>query len=441
MPNPVLGTSQKEPALGAGFTYLGPYRGHVRATKKKFLAMQYRKAEIYPSSLDLSVQKWYVKYSYMHPFTGKFERFKVYEDINRHKGHEKIEYAKNLRDAVNTALQGGYNPFDESEKMEMWIQENERWMSAEASGDLSQCTMIRGLALFIVAKKEKGLSSSSISAYTTTANFIRNWLNEDGMLLVPARNITGRHLLDLLKREAEKSGWENKTYNNYLLFTETILNWMAERINGAIIPFNPLEGAERRQVFTRKHTPYSDDQLAAVLNDVRAKKDAFMEGIILTCYYACVRSKAELREFRIDNIQFDRDLLRLDAEGTKASEDQFIPLDPKLKEYYLSKGFDKLPKDWYVFGNQREPGPVQAAENFYARLFLEYKRNEALGLSEDHTLYAFKHTRGIHLAKAKVDPYAIMQLFRHKSLDQTMIYLRDLGCTINRDAVENSRVI
>ena len=392
----------------------------------------------------LAISKWYVYYFYMHPFSGKYERFKVYEDINLFRGDEKIQYAKDLRDATTIALKNGYSPWDEEEKLDVFLEQSELHAAALSAGDYSKSTMTYALHRFLKKKETDKKSKSTISAYKTTANFIRDWLNDNGMLLVPASEIPGQKYLDILEAEASKANWEAKTYNNYLLFTQTILNWLANKKNGVgqFIPENPIQGTEGRTVITRLHEPYTDKQLEAILKAVRSRKDTFMEGIILTCYYAAVRSKEELRNFTIGNIHFDRDLIRLDGEGTKANADQLIPLDPNLKEFFLKQGFDKLPGDWYVFGNKRTPGAVMAAQNFYGTLFRDYRESEELQellLTPEHTLYGFKHTRAIHLANAKVSPYAIMQLFRHSSLEQTMIYLRKLGCVINREATEHSR--
>ncbi|RPE05578.1 site-specific integrase [Chitinophaga lutea] len=401
--------------------------------------MQYRPAKIYPETLDLSVKKWYVFYSFIHPFTGKFERFKVYEDINLFKGEEKVNYAKNLRDAVNLSLQNGYSPYDEEEKLNLWVEETSKQAAAEAAGDRSRFTMVQGVNLFLAEKKEQGKSKSTMSAYTTTANFIKSWLNENGMLLVPAANITAVQLLTILKDEATKNNWENKTYNNYLLYTETILNWLAEKKNGRIIPENPIKGADQREVVENKPSTYTDQELNDMLALVRSANDVYMEGIIMTCYYAAVRSKEEMRAFKIKNILFDRDLLLLCPEGTKARREDYVPLDPILKRFFLAQKLDKLPLEWYVFGKGDRPGPVPASSNHYATKYRPYR--EKLKIDESKKLYNWKHTRGIHLANAGVDPYAIMQLFRHASLEQTMQYLRDLGCVINRKAVENSREI
>jgi site-specific recombinase XerD len=399
--------------------------------------MRYRAAKIHPVNMDLSVNKWFVYYSFMHPLTGKFERFKVYEDINLHTGDDKIQYAKDLRDAVNETLKKGYSPYDEGIKQQQIIAELKHRAEQETAEDLGNYSMPRALNLFLKAKQKAGKSPATMNAYNTVADIVKNWLNDNALLLAPARSLTGKQLLDMLQREADKRKWENKTYNSKLLYLETILNWLAMPLNGQIIPHNPIKGAEQRTVLQNKPSAYTDEELDAILSEVRRVKDVYMEGIILTCYYAAVRSKAEMRGLKGSNILFDRDLLLLSADATKARREDNIPLDPFLKRFYLQQGFDKLPKDWYIFGKGGAPGPHRATANYYSERYRPYR--EKFNIPEEKKLYNWKHTRAVHLGKLKVDIYAIKQLFRHKSIEETENYMRDLGIVIDRAAVQNSR--
>jgi integrase len=400
--------------------------------------MLYTSASIYPESLDLAIPKWHIEYHSQNPFTGKKERFKVYEDINRFKGIEKIQFALNLKDAVNIALKSGYNPFDAQLKAVELLKKQDEELKRQSTGARSHYTIPQAFNYFLTEKKEKGKAPATISRYKTAIEFLTEYLDEKGMLQAKAYEIKAAHLLNFLKEYSDTKKWGNKTYNNHLGSLQVIFNFLALNIHG-VIEKNPIEGAEYKNTLSTKHTAYSNTQLKNLLGLVRDKKDKYMEGIISTVYYAAVRSKAELRELKVSNIDFDRDLLRLDAIGTKGRREDYIPLDPQLKSFFISQGYHNLLPNWYVFGNKNQPGPIKAGTNHYSTLFQIYR--DHAGLSDKYTLYGFKHTRAVDLATAGVDPYAIMHLFRHQNLDDTMTYLRDLGCTINRKATVNSRAI
>lgn len=412
----------------------------VAPQKHKFLRMNihYSPAKIYPASLNLNVKKWYVIYRYMNPDTFRKEPIKVYEDINRYSGQEKISYALLLKDSVNAALRDGYNPFAadllvREEKQHQLLQEK-----INSTAERHNYTIVQAVNYFWSQKKEQKKAKATIERYQGHMGFLLEWLSERSLLLKKASEITANQIIEFLKEKAEEEEWGNKTYNNYLGTLQACFNYLAKNIHG-IIEKNPIEGAEMRTTISRKHTAYSDEQLKTVLGLVRDQKDVYMEGLILTSYYACVRAKAEMIGLRAGNVDYDRDLIRLDGENTKGRRDDYIPLDPMLKVFYISQGFEKLPADWYLFGNSGKPGQLQASANYYSEHYRKYR--DAAALDDRHTLYGFKHTRNIHLAKAGKDPYAIMQLNRHQSLDQVMTYLRDLGILINAGAVENSRKI
>ncbi|WP_343668737.1 tyrosine-type recombinase/integrase [Chitinophaga sp.] len=400
-------------------------------------SLNFTPAVIYPATLNLNVSKWYVIYRYVNPLTFRKEKFRVYEDLNRKHGADKIAYAQLLRDAVNQALREGYSPFGEEQKVQAVIAEQEHKASLQ-SIQRSSYTVIQAITYYLEQKTHQRKSVGTMRRYSGHLNLFKEWLNRQSMLLYKASDITAGVALTFLEEEDKKNGWGNTTYNNYLMTLQGFFNMISKPIHG-IIDKNPIEGAEYRETIARKHAAYSDEQLTLILKTVRDAGDTYMEGLILTSYYACVRSKEEMMALRAGNILYDRDLIRLNGEDTKARRDDYIPLDPELKAFYLAQGFDKLPKDYLLFGAKGQPGAMPASHGYYALHFRAYR--DRLGMEDRFTLYGFKHTRGIHLANAGVDPYAIMQLYRHRSLDQTMIYLRDLGCTINRKATENSRKI
>jgi hypothetical protein len=103
--------------------------------KGEITAEQYRIQKDGAEQQALSTGKWYVYYWHMHPTSGKFERFKVYEDINHHDDEAKISYAKNLKDAVTTALMKGYDPFQEEENLKEWVTEQDKQNSAAVASD------------------------------------------------------------------------------------------------------------------------------------------------------------------------------------------------------------------------------------------------------------------------------------------------------------------
>lgn len=72
----------------------------------------FKSPKIHPEDLRMDTQ-WFVYYSYLHPETGKYQRFKVCADLNRIKTKkERLAAAHDLKDSLTYLLQGGWNPFE-----------------------------------------------------------------------------------------------------------------------------------------------------------------------------------------------------------------------------------------------------------------------------------------------------------------------------------------
>ena len=56
---------------------------------------------------------------------------------------------------------------------------------------------------------------------------------------------------------------------------------------------------------------------------------------------------------------------------------------------------------------------------------------KALNLGKDYTLYSWKHSGVVVAYKAGIDIKTIQSQCRHKSLEQTDIYLKSLGLSMN----------
>lgn len=85
--------------------------------------------------------------------------------------------------------------------------------------------------------------------------------------------------------------------------------------------------------------------------------------------------------------------------------------------------------------DREKTGNSPASANYFSMLFKPFK--DKFGLGPDHTLYSWKHTRAIHLIQDGVQPYELMKMFRHSDLATTSLYLRDLGLTVDGDAINS----
>lgn len=370
-----------EPATTAGFSFITTF-GDMKRTQKNIL---YKEAQIYSKT-----EKWFVWYSFINPSSGRWQRFKVYEDINRIKDlDEKAEYAEVLRRAINIGLKSGFNPF--AERLTV-VSKN--W------------TLINGLNYFKQKLDERGLRKRTVQTYQSLIKSMYSKMK--AYLLDDIKTINKRHLITFL----ESFNDSNTSFNNRLTILRLLFNYL---IDAEILETNPASKIKSRKESITKHKYF--DQ--STWEKIRKESDNELLDFILFLYYTGTRPN-EARQLKHEHILRDRKLLFVPATISKNKKDGYVPVPEFVINKFHGEGL--------IFGS---------SVNHFGNKFMEVKKS--LKLSSDYTLYSIKHTRAIHLAQDGATPYSIMTFFRHSSLEMTMKYLRDLGLEINREAADKSR--
>lgn len=365
-----------EPAPRVGFKFIDTY-GDKLQTMANYRKPQLKKGK-----------KWFVEFYFRNPETLKFERFKIYEDINRRRGEEKEEYGELLLKAVQHGLKSGWSPFDNKELKVV----------------VKNWTVVQGLNYFKQNLPNRGLRKRTQQTYGSVLMFLYEYLP----LQTPIKELTKIQVNAIFRQAKEKRGWTNVTFNNYITFTKAIWNYLIEE---EVTDSNPIKVKPLPETIT-KHRYFSDE----VFQKIKEKAPAELLRFIMFLYHTGTRPN-EARQLKYENILRDRKLLFIPASISKNKKDDYVPLSDYVLKTYFGTGF--------IF---------HEAVNYYGRKFNELKKE--LKLPKDYTLYSIKATRAIHLAHDGADPYSIMQLFRHSGLHITMAYLRDLNVTVNREAVE-----
>lgn len=397
--NPPFATSEKKALKINAFCF----SRDTSATLMPRLYSHYR-----PPKIKKTKTRWYIEYWYRVPPELKSEynnkewhRFRVMEDINRYKTDD---YAAWLLKRVQDALQSGYNPFEQ--ETPYFIKEEPEQPNA--------WSLNTGLDAFIEYCKDKRLRPKTIQSYKTLVNFLKDYFIKDNQIYKPVASFTKNDLKAFIADK--KKGWNNSTTNNYISFTKVIFNWFVKE---DVILKSPAIALETLPVNISRHKYYSDEiaeKLKASIKQGNAELYEFCQFI----YYTATRPASEARLLQVKHILFDRKLLFVPATISKNKTDDYIPLGEDVLELLESrKGW---PSNYYIFGGERK-----RSINYFTQQYAPYKKK--FGLDVNFTLYGFKHSRCIDLAKAGADPYQIMRLFRHSSLEITMKYLRELGLT------------
>lgn len=393
--------TQQQPAPMAGFVV--PINQSPKTVPKKFIL--YRPPKI------VKGKRWYITYSYRVPlklkdkYPGEWERFRVFEDINRYKSDE---YAETLKAVVEYGLENGYNPFQDE------------LQDLEQEKNPTEWSLSFALDRFEIYCKEKGLRKKTLQTYGTVINLLREYFYKDNQVFRPVTQITKNHIKAFLSHYQNIEKWNANTYNGYLGHVNIFFNWLVKEDH---LTRSPATGIETKVVSVTRHRYYTD-AIAEKLKAEIKRANPYLYSFVEFVYYTAIRPKSEARFIQIKHLLFDRDLIHIPGHIAKNKTGDYVPMTEELKVSLIH--LKDMNPEFYVWGT-KGPAEKPTGQNHFANMYKPFK--EKFGLGPEHSLYGFKHLRAIHLAQSGASPYDIMRLFRHSSLEQTQIYLKDLGLT------------
>lgn len=369
-----------KPAPRVGFSFLSA-NGDKSQTMKY---VTYRPAKIYRG------RKWHVEYYYRDPESHEFIRFKVYENINRIKDlKDKEQFARDLRDAVNYHLEKGFNPFQEELKVVV-----KNW------------TVNQGLIFFKTNLSNRGLRHRTIQSYQSVLRFLYEYFP----LQTPIKELSKIQVNAIFRQAYLKKKWSNVTFNNYIMFTRSIWNYLIEE---EVTDSNPIKVKPLEETITR-HKYFTRE----IFDKIKENADPELLEFMMFVYHTGTRPRRETAYMRYEYILRDRGLLLVPAKINKVKRDGYIPLSNYLLERYKEK----------------EGRIFQYSGSHYNKLFSALKKK--LELDPSHTIYAMKHTRAIHMVEDGATLDEIMRFFRHTNPRTTLKYLRELGAEVNLGVAE-----
>jgi integrase len=368
--------------------------------------------KIFPANLDVS-KRWYIEYKVWHHGQGELVSRRMMGNINRiHNKEERLKAARFIRDEINALLKEGHT-IGQKETVKTLFKHLLIPDALEAAFEIKKGSIREGTWKDYVAMLKnfkKHLKQ-------------RGWVKDKiGKLTTPM----GEDFLDeLIKIRA------NKTRNNNLTNIRALLRLINRRekiwteIPGLDIPMLATT--------TNKHTVFSRAQLQ---ENKKACLEMGEEYLWLFCqfiFYTLARP-GKLRMLKVEHLDMLDDRIYIPGENAKGRSGEWIDMYPPLKDLIIQHNLHKAPKSYYVFSSGQEPGPDPVGKNYFYKRHVKLLEKVGLDSSDlDYTMYSYKHSGCCHLYIAKVDLLSIQRQCRHKSPEQTMKYLRDLGTLRKKD--------
>jgi len=270
----------------------------------------------------------------------------------------------------------------------------------------------------IVDSKRNSLRHRSWQSYTYAINSFEKWLPDKSVRMHEITRKDARDFLDSLSADGQKG----KSINGMRGFLTAIFNHYAERNEGFV---NPFKGTPKRQQDVGKNLAFTPDQQTQLWAAMTAELRLFTRFIYMTYI-----RPLELLRLRVSDVRMDMGQIIIQGHQSKNKRQQSVVIPDSFMSELQAMEYDKMPRDWYLFGRGLKPGAVPYGRNSVSKA--HSKVLESLKYNnKDLTLYSWKHTGVIAAYRGKIDIYAIMRQLRHHSLDMTQIYLKSLGLERN----------
>jgi integrase len=247
------------------------------------------------------------------------------------------------------------------------------------------------------------------------------FLKSNDLAKLPLECITPDHIGQFLAR-FKSSG------TNYMSRRRT-LSALFFRVTGKkLLDNNPTQETKRMREVPQINRPFRKEQMKTVLEHIQKRHDNLYVCCLLM--YGCLlRPHEEIRY--LTRGSFDEGMTKISLAGdeNKGKKIRSVFVPEYVRQELIKQGIGDLP-DWYnIFSHSVDAYAKSYFSNAWARV-TEYLLENGV-ITEDHTLYSFRHTAAVNMYLKTKDPYKVQRALGHSSLLVTLVYLRSLGLVID----------
>jgi integrase len=413
---------------------------------------QFSDPKIYDGKGDLS-KRWDVYFSYRDPLTQKLKRQPpIYGEANKLKTKtERMEYLTTVKVVLKEMLKKGYNPYEDARETDKRLAEENRkreelQLSKIAIESKKQYTVEEALQFAYDQRSPRWAEKSLPSMKGHYETFLQ-WLKDKKLSSNNINELKKREVsafLNTLKKKQTKKQKEAgiepevvspKTRNNY---RATIASLFSQLENDEIIPSNFVEKIIKLKENPKKNKPFTEDQLKTI-REYLDENNPYLRTFIQFISYGFLRN-IEVCRLKVGDVDLNDRKIYV---RTKTETQSIKPIIDKLYSILDKMNLKEYSKDDFLLTRYNKPSKWNIKEtsktDYFSDQFLKVK--EALNLSDEYSIYSFRHTVAINIyhsfiAEGKSQEQAIydmMPITGHTSKAGLKNYLRGIGALVAKD--------
>ena len=282
--------------------------------------------------------------------------------------------------------------------------------------------MLKNLEHFVqVLKIEKNHSSNTINSYLSDLKSFEKYLLKRKISF--KRTINDTEVVKKYFRYLSRSKISPRSIKRKFSSLSSYFSYLIERKK---IKKNPLNGIYTPKLIKKLPTVLSVEEIKKIFKQSENSDNELLglrDRCIIELLYSCGLRVSELCELKVNNIQFDSNVIRFFGKGNK---ERIIPLTFYAKEWlekYLYQSRQilsnrKLSDQKYVFLSNNGKRLTRAA------IWQSIKKYVgAAGITKTVSPHTFRHSFATHLVDGGANLVEIQKLLGHSDISTTEIYV------------------
>ena len=268
-----------------------------------------------------------------------------------------------------------------------------------------------------VLKIEKGLAKNSLLSYKRDLekyhSFVLKRLRLDDISLVKERNL--RAYVRFLNAE-------NMSPNSIKRAISCIRTYHKFLLSEGKMDFNPVLSIDTPKVAKKLPSVLTIEEIDKILNFIPKKAPMSMRDIaIFEMMYSCGLRVTELCNFKISNIFWDTEMIRVDGKGGKQ---RFVPIGPmarkNLKDYINKERpliLEKNPNTPELFLSRNGKKLTRMM------IWILLKKWASIAeINKEISPHTLRHSFATHLLEGGADLRSVQEMLGHADISTTQIY-------------------
>jgi len=282
--------------------------------------------------------------------------------------------------------------------------------------------MLKNLEHFVqVLKIEKNHSSNTINSYLSDLKSFEKYLLKRKISFIETTNDT--EVVKKYFRYLSRSKISPRSIKRKFSSLSSYFSYLIDRKK---IKKNPLNGIYTPKLIKKLPTVLSVEEIKKIFKQSENSDNELLglrDRCIIELLYSCGLRVSELCELKVNNIQFDSNVIRFFGKGNK---ERIIPLTFYAKEWlekYLYQSRQilsnrKLSDQKYVFLSNNGKRLTRAA------IWQSIKKYVgAAGITKTVSPHTFRHSFATHLVDGGANLVEIQKLLGHSDISTTEIYV------------------